>query len=401
MIERTQVVIAGAGPVGGVLAYRLAEMGIDVVLIEPTPWPAEDMRASTFHSAHPSRLMQKLGVLDEMLADGLKAPVYQYRNRRSGHVISLDMTDISDMTPYPFRLQCEQYKLARILAKRLEGHKHGRVLFQHRLLSFEQDADGVTVHVETPLAIEHFRCDYLIGADGASSTVRKWLEVEFDGFTYPERFLTLSTAYPIHDHYQGLANVSYMSDAQEWCVLLRVPKLWRVLVPSQLDESEEGLLSDAKKTAVFNGLVPDGAAIHTYHRTLYRVHQRVARNFRRGRAVLVGDAAHLNNPLGGFGMNSGIHDAWNLSDKLGEILLGRGNAEALLDHYERQRKTVANEFVQAQTIKNKQAMEAASDGGPSPQEKQMDRLAADLDMRRDYMMHQAMIRSLEREREIA
>jgi 3-(3-hydroxy-phenyl)propionate hydroxylase len=400
MIQRTQVVVAGAGPVGGVLAYRLAEMGVDVVLIEPTPWPAEDMRASTFHPPT-LEMMQKLGVLDEMLADGLKAPVYQYRNRRSGHVISLDMSDIADVTPYPFRLQCEQYKLARILAKRLDGHKHGRVLFQHRLLSFEQDVDGVTVHVETPLAIEHFRCDYLIGADGASSTVRKWLEVEFDGFTYPERFLTLSTAYPIHDHYEGLANVSYMSDAQEWCVLLRVPKLWRVLVPSQLDETEDSLLSNAKKTAVFNGLVPDGAAIETYHRTLYRVHQRVARNFRRGRVVLAGDSAHLNNPLGGFGMNSGIHDAWNLSDKLGEIYFGKGNAEALLDHYERQRKTVANEFVQAQTIKNKQAMEAATDGGPSPQEQQMDRLAADLELRRDYMVNQAMIRSLQREKEIA
>lgn len=400
MIQRTQVVVAGGGPVGGVLAYRLAEMGIDVVCIEPTAYPAEDMRASTFHPPT-LEMMQKLGVLDEMLADGLKAPVYQYRNRRSGHVISLDMTDIADITPYPFRLQCEQYKLARILAKRLDGHKHGRMLFQHRLLSFEQDADGVTVHVETPLAIEHFRCDYLIGADGASSTVRKWLEVEFDGFTYPERFLTLSTAYPIHDHYQGLANVSYMSDAQEWCVLLRVPKLWRVLVPSQLDETEESLLSDAKKTAVFNGLVPDGEIIETYHRTLYRVHQRVARNFRRGRVVLAGDSAHLNNPLGGFGMNSGIHDAWNLTDKLGEIYFGKGNAEALLDHYERQRKTVANEFVQAQTIKNKQAMEAATDGGPSPQEQQMDRLAADLELRRDYMVNQAMIRSLQREKEIA
>lgn len=400
MTEKTRVVIAGAGPVGGVVAYRLAEMGIDVVLVEPTAYPAEDMRASTFHPPT-LEMMQKLGVLDELLADGLKAPVYQYRNRASGHVISLDMGDIADKTPYPFRLQCEQYKLARILTARLAAHKHGRVLFSHRLLSFEQDSEGVTVHVESPLGIEHFRADYLIGADGASSTVRKWLEVEFDGFTYPERFLTLSTDYPIHEHYEGLANVSYMSDATEWCVLLRVPKLWRVLVPSQLEESEEGLLSEAKKTAVFSGLVPDGAGIKTYHRTLYRVHQRVARKFREGRVILVGDAAHLNNPLGGFGMNSGIHDAWNLADKLGEIMLNNAAADPMLDHYERQRKTIANEFVQAQTIKNKQAMEAASDGGPSPQEQQMDRLAADLDLRREYMVNQAMIRSLEREAEIA
>jgi len=274
------------------------------------------------------------------------------------------------------------------------------VLFQRRLLSFAQDADGVTVDVEAPMAIEHYRCDYLIGADGASSTVRKWMGVEFDGFTYPERFLTLSTDYPVEQHHTDLAKVNYMSDAAEWCVLLRVPTLWRVLVPSHAQESDAALLSDAKKTAVFNGLVPDGAAVQTYHRTLYRVHQRVVRHFRQGRVLLAGDSAHLNNPLGGFGMNSGIHDAWNLTDKLRDVLLDGADADGRLDLYERQRRTIASEFVQAQTIKNKQAMEAPATDGPSAQELHMERLAGDRDLRREYMMNQAMIRSLEREAQI-
>lgn len=399
MTERTRVLVAGAGPVGAVIAYRLAEMGIDVVLVEPATHCAEDMRASTFHPPTLA-MMEELGVLDELLADGLKAPIYQYRNRRSGNVISLDMADIADMTPHPYRLQCEQYKLARLLTGRLAAHPHATVLFQHQLLSYEQDGDGVTVHVEGPLAIATHRCDYLIGADGASSTVRKWMGVEFDGFTYPERFLTLSTAYPVEQHYENLANVSYMSDAAEWCVLLRVPTLWRVLVPSHEQESDAMLLSDAKKSAVFSRLIPDGEAVQTYHRTLYRVHQRVARSFHHGRVILAGDAAHLNNPLGGFGMNSGIHDAWNLTDKLRDILLDGSKADERLGLYDRQRRTIASEFVQAQTIKNKKAMEASGPDGPSAQEQHMEQLASDRDLRREYMMNQAMIRSQEREREI-
>ena len=400
MTTRTRVIVAGAGPVGSVAAYRLAQMGIDVLLLEPNTHCPEDMRASTFHP--PSLdMMEAMGVLDDLVADGLKASVYQYRNRRSGNVISLDMSDIADVARHPYRLQCEQFKLARLLTGRLADHPCGQALFQHRLLSYEQDSTGVTVHVESPLAIDTYRCDYLIGADGASSTVRKWTGLQFDGFTYAERFLTLSTDYPVHEHHPGLALVNYMSDASEWCVLLRVPALWRVLVPAHETESDSTLLGDAKKTAVFDGLVPDGSSVTTYHRTLYRVHQRVARSFRHGRVLLVGDAAHLNNPLGGFGMNSGIHDAWNLTDKLRDILLEAADADALLERYDRQRRTVASEFVQAQTIRNKQAMEAATeDGAKSPQEQHMERLASDLELRREYMIQQAMIRSLEREREI-
>ncbi|WP_404476733.1 FAD-dependent oxidoreductase [Novosphingobium sp. BL-52-GroH] len=399
MMKKTRVLVAGAGPVGAVAAYRLAQMGIDVILIEPNTHCPDDMRASTMHPPTLD-MLEELGVLDDLVAVGLKAPVYQYRNRKTDNVISLDMTEIGDVVRHPFRLQCEQFKLARLLTGLLATHPHAQVLFNHRLLSYEQDAKGVTCKVEGPLAIETIACDYLIGADGASSTVRKLTGIEFEGFTYPERFLTLSTDYPVEDHHPGLANVSYMSDEAEWCVLLRVPGLWRVLVPSHEQESDASLLSDAKKTSVFKGLVPDGESVKTHHRTLYRVHQRVAASFRKGRVLLAGDAAHLNNPLGGFGMNSGIHDAWNLTGKLRDILLDGGDADALLDRYDRQRRTISREFVQAQTIRNKAAMEADPGAGKSAQERHMEKLVADATLRHEYMMQQAMVRSLEREGEI-
>ena len=401
MIFRTQVLIAGGGPVGTVAAYRLAQLGIDVILLESRPDCPEDMRASTFHP--PSLdMMGELGVLDDLLAQGLKAPLYQYRNRRSGNVIQLDMGEIADATAHPYRLQCEQYKLARLLAAKLDRHVHGQMLFNRRLLYIAQDADGVTVQVEGPIAIETYRCDYLIGADGANSAIRKWLGIGFDGFTYPERFLTLSTAYPVEAHFSDLANVNYMADAEEWCVLLRVPGLWRVLVPAGTDEDDAYLVSDTKKTRVFAGLIGDGAGIETYHRTVYRVHQRVAETFRRGRILLAGDAAHLNNPLGGFGMNSGIHDAWNLTAKLRDVLKD-GADPVLLDRYDRQRRTVAAEFIQTQTIQNKAAMESAEIGGSTKtaQEQKLESLLSDAEGRRDYMLRQAMILSIAREAEIA
>lgn len=399
MVHRTRVLVVGAGPVGSVAAFRLAEMGIDTILIESNADCPEDMRASTFHP--PSlEMMAQLGVVDALIADGLKAPVYQYRNRRSGNVVELDMGELADVTPYPFRLQCEQFKLARLLTGKLAHHPHARVVFNRRLLSFEDDGEGITVHVESPLAIETYRADYLIAADGANSTVRKWMGTQFEGFTWPERFLTLSTAYPIEQHIQGLANVNYVADAEEWCVLLRVPSLWRVLVPAPEEIDDSTLLSDGYKDRVFGRLLGVDAAIETHHRTLYRVHQRVATSFRSGRALLVGDAAHLNNPLGGFGMNSGIHDAWNLTDKLRAILNEEAAPDPLLDRYDRQRRTVAAEFVQAQTIQNKQAMEVGAGRGKTEQEARMESLAADPPRRREYLLRQAMFTSLAREAEI-
>lgn len=312
----------GAGPVGTVLATLLAQAGIDVVVLEVNGDCAQDLRASTFHPPT-LEMLDQIGVTPMLLEKGLKAPVYHWRDRHSGEVIDFDLAEIDDVTRYPFRIQCEQYHLSRALASGLEKQGNADVRFGQRLLTFEEDADGVNLAVETMTGIAQMRCDYLIGADGANSIVRKWLGIEFDGFTYPERFLCLSTAFELGDHIPNLAWVNYVSDPDEWLVLLRVPTLWRVLVPTDGSLSDEELRSDAMKNAIFGRLVGDGEMVKTEHRTLYRVHQRVAKSFREGRVLLAGDAGHLNNPLGGFGMNSGVHDAFNLFEKLLPVLKGQ------------------------------------------------------------------------------
>jgi 3-(3-hydroxy-phenyl)propionate hydroxylase len=185
-----------------------------------------------------------------------------------------------------------------------------------------------------------------------------------------------------------------VSDPEDWYVLLRVPTSWRVLVSITQDQSDEYILSDEKKNKVFDGLMEDGQSVETHHRTIYRVHQRVATKFNHGRVLLVGDAAHLNNPLGGFGMNGGIHDAWNVCGKLVRILQEGEDADQLLGHYDRQRRTIMNNFVQMQTIRNKRMIEEGQELSQQHEWEDMRRTTNDDILRRNFMLRQSMTQSL-------
>lgn len=388
---RTQVVVAGAGPVGAVAAMYLAMNGIDVLLAEAGSDCAQDLRASTFHPPT-LQMLDQLNVTDYLMDQGLKSPIYHWRDRKSGEIIPFDFAELADDTRYPFRLQCEQYYLSRRLSERLEEEPNAQVLFDHRLVWFEQDDNGVDVALESPTDIVRVRADYLIGADGASSIARKWLGIEFDGFTYAERFLCLSTKQEIRNEISDLAYVNYISDADEWMVLLRVPSVWRVLVPAN-EETNEELLSDEKKARVFGGFLSDGESVETQHRTIYRVHQRVARSFREKRAFLVGDAAHLNNPLGGFGMNSGVHDAFNLCERLVDVI--KGASDDRLDQFDRQRRATTHAFTQQQTIENMELMRGGQGEAHARRRDRMRSLVKDDDARRRYLLRQSMISSLQ------
>ena len=391
-IVRCQVVVAGAGPVGTVMATLLAKAGIDVILLEAGDNCAMDLRASTFHPPTLEMLVE-IGVTSTLLEKGLKAPIYHWRDRQSGDAVEFDLSELADMTRHPYRVQCEQYHLSRALADGLEKIGTADVRFNRKLLSFQQDVDGVSVFAEGLHSVEQYRCDWLIGADGANSLVRKWLGIDFDGFTYPEKFLCLTTETELADYLPNLALVNYVSDPSEWLVLLRVPSLWRVLVPADDAISDDELRSDAIKTGIFDRLIGNGSAVQTRHRTLYRVHQRVAKSFAQGRVVLIGDAAHLNNPLGGFGMNSGIHDAFELFSALKPIINGRSSA-ADISLFDRRRRTVTHDFTQAQTKQNMEYMKVGNREAHDKRRADIEAIRDDDDRRRAYLMRQAMFDSL-------
>jgi len=393
---RTKIAIAGAGPVGTVAAYFLASEGIDVILLESGDQCAEDLRASTFHPPT-LEMLDRFGITEKLIAQGLKAPIYHFRERQTGEVIDFDMTEISDATRFPFRVQCAQYHLSRMLSEGVRNMPGADVHFASRLVAFEQDQDGVDVYAETPTEIIKVRADYLIGADGSNSIVRKWLGTGFDGFTYPEKFLCYTTTEPLQEKLSNLCNVNYVSDPNEWMVLLKVPSLWRVLVPAKNEQDDKVLLADEKKNDVFDRLIGNGESVETKHRTIYRVHQRVAQRFVDRRVAIIGDSAHLNNPIGGFGMNSGIHDAYNICDKFVKIYKKGGDASSLLAKFDRQRRNTTRDFIQAQTIRNMAYLSGGEQGEHEKRKAEMQRIRNDEGERRKYLLRQSMIECLELE----
>lgn len=396
----SHVLIAGAGPVGLVSALALANAGIAVTVFERAPGLTEDLRASTFHPPTLDMLAQFGDITQRLKAQGLVARYTQQRDRREGLIAEFDMDLLRNDTAHPFRLQCEQWKLAQLLYEKLQQLPHARVVFGATVQQVRQTADEVRVSVSTPEGEQAFEGQYLIGADGAWSAVRQGLGIEFDGFTYPERFLVVSTDFEFADHLPRLSYVNYISDPQEWCVLLRVPTLWRVLFPTSPEESDEAVLRDEVIEARLQGLVATAKPYRKVHRTLYKVHQRVARQFRQGRVLLAGDAAHINNPLGGMGMNGGVQDAFNLSAKLIQILQ-EGAGDELLDRYERQRRSVAIEYVNADTQRNKKLIEERDPAARRKTHEELRAIAADPVASRNYLRKTSMIEALERAASIA
>ena len=399
MKKTAHVLIAGAGPVGLVSALVLATEGVEVTVVEAETDLSHDLRASTFHPPTLD-MLAAYGLTEALVAQGLVARYTQQRDRAEGVIAEFDMTLLTGDTDHPFRLQCEQWKLTEQIKTRLEAMPHVRLLLGARLDSVEQQADGVHGTVTTADGTQVFEADYLIGADGARSVVRKSQGIDFEGYTYPERFLVISTDYDFARHMPQLSYVNYCSDPEEWCVMLKVPSVWRVLFPTDTVSSDEECLSAATAETLLQRLLPKDGPYTTFHRSLYKVHQRVATRFRDRRVFLAGDAAHINNPLGGMGMNGGIHDAMNLCGKLLDVLQ-RGADDQLLDRYERQRRTIAIEYINASTARNKQEMEERDPAVRKRTQDDLRAMASDPVRAKAYLRKTSMLDALARAEAIA
>ncbi|RMH51314.1 MAG: FAD-dependent monooxygenase [Alphaproteobacteria bacterium] len=387
-----RVIVVGAGPVGLVATAALVAEGIPVTTLEATPDLAEDLRASTFHPPTLD-MLDRFGISDQLVARGLVCRHWQFRDRREGVVATFDMALLEGETRHPYRLQCEQWKLTEALRALVDAHPDAELVTDARVEEVTQDDSGVTAVARRPDGSrDSFRGRFLIGADGARSTVRRCVGARFDGLTIPEIYLTLSTPFPFHEVMEDLANIAYISDPAEWLVLLRTPSLWRVLLPTDPALSDEEIVAPDRVEARLQGVVATGRPYEVVHRTAYRVHERVADRYVWGRIFLAGDAAHINNPLGGMGMNGGIHDAVNLTGKLAEVW--RGAPLALMGRYERQRRKVALETVQAQALRNREMLNAADPERRRAYHDELRAIVADPARHKAHLMRSAMIQSL-------
>ncbi len=388
-----RVVIVGAGPVGMVAAACLGAEGIPVTVVERTNDLPKDLRASTFHPPTLD-MLDRFGVSEKLVARGLVCPTWQFRDRNEGVVAEYDLGLLKNETAHPYRLQCEQWKLGEELGPVLEAMDCVELRYGLTASGLSEDEDGVSLTVTDESGSEDvLRCRYLIGADGAHSAIRKALDIDFEGLTIPEIFLTMSTEFAFHEAMPGLSNIAYISDPQEWFVLLRTPSLWRVLIPMDPTLSDEEIRSPARIERHLQGICAQPEPYEIVHATAYRVHQRVAKTYVSGRTFLVGDAAHLNNPLGGMGMNGGIHDSVNLVEKLLPVWHGKADLRTM-GRYDRQRRKAAIETVQEQSLRNRRIMAEAD---PEMRRKYHDELrasVADPERHKAFLLKSSMIQSL-------
>jgi 3-(3-hydroxy-phenyl)propionate hydroxylase len=393
-----RVAIVGAGPVGMVCALALNRRGIAVTVFEQAPAAVQDQRAASLHPPT-LEMLDDLGVTKKIIPLGLVSTTYRFHDRVTNSVIAeFDLGRMRDEFRFPFVLQYEQYKLTASIAAQCAGSGNFEVLFSHCVTGLNESADGILVEIDSPAGKQSMRAAYIIGCDGGRSTVRRLANIAFEGFTYPERFIKIATDFSFEAVNSDLVLRNYFSDPDEWCNLFKVrgerPEgLWRAIFPVSIDEDKESALSADHIEARLQKFFPKAGRYQLEYVNVYDVHQRVAATFRKGRVLLAGDAAHVNNPIGGMGMNGGIHDGINLADKLSRIITGEAE-EDLLNLYDRQRRHAAVTHVQAQTIANKRLMEERDPAVRKNNFDELRRTADDPEAARRYMRRAALLDSL-------
>jgi 3-(3-hydroxy-phenyl)propionate hydroxylase len=398
MTRQQRIIVVGGGPVGVVTAIACAQRGFAVTLLEAEKEVDCSPRAAT---THPSTLemIASLGIIDEFITSGLVARYFDFWDQSRHELVArFDHDVLRDRTAFPFVVQTEQHKLVNIGIRRLAHYADVDVRFGAAVTELDQDTQGVTVTVESEGRTERISGAFLVGADGGRSTVRKKLDIEFEGYTWPERFLVLTTSFDFEKAI-GCSYRSYLADPVEWGNLFKIAGddmkgRWRAVFPAPVDVADEAVMSDDETQRRLNRILDLGGETYPLlHRNLYRVHQRVAKSFRRHRVFLAGDASHVNNPIGGLGLNCGIHDALELADTFAQCT--DGNADApVLERYERRRRTLNIEFVQQQTVANKKRLEEKDPAERSRHLADLAATAGDPERHKAFLMRTSLLQSV-------
>src|SRR6266513_672098 len=358
-MQRRNILVVGAGPVGTVAALACARFGHRVTLLEAQQKIDDSPRAST--TQPPTlEIIAELGLIDEYIAQGIVSRTFQFWDRPRRRLIAeFDFGRLRGETAYPLVVQTEQHKLANAAIARLRRMANAEVILGLRVTGVSQD----------------------------SSEVR----VETEGYTWPERFLVITTQFDFQTAL-GCCLRNYMADPEEWTNLFKVAGddlrgRWRAVLNTRADESDEEALSDDAVRGRLARCYAPGADWE--HLNLYNVHQRVAKQFRKGRVFLCGDAAHVNNPIGGLGLNCGIHEAWDLAGLLDRVL--RGAPDSILDAYERRRRPLNIKYVQEQTVANKKQLEERDPARREKRFAELRRTAEDPARHKSFLMRASLL----------
>ena len=393
-MKQVAVLICGAGPVGLVAGLRLALAGIETLVIDKENQVSQDFRASTFHPPTLD-MLDELGLTQDLLSEGLVSPTWQIRQHESHDKALFDLSVLKDDTRYPFRLQCEQRVLTRLADAKAQNTPNLQVRYGCELTHLVQDQSGVTASLSTTNGPEQIHARYLIATDGARSVCRKLTGMTFTGETYPETTILATTTFKFEEVLPELSNVNYVWCKEGTFSLLRLPSIWRCSLYSDPDETVEQALEPAAIERKLQRIVPRSEPYNIVEIRPYRIHRRLIDNYRAGSVVFAGDSAHLTSPSGGMGMNGGIHDAVNLTDKLIAILR-QGASEDLLDQYTRQRRPVAEEEILAQSHINRMRMQRRDAVWRAEEMSRLQALIASPEQHREHLLKSSMISGLAR-----
>jgi 2-polyprenyl-6-methoxyphenol hydroxylase-like FAD-dependent oxidoreductase len=340
--HNTDVLIVGAGPTGLVLALWLARAGVRLRIIDKTAEPGTTSRALAVQ-ARTLEFYQQLGFADAVVAAGRKmlAANFWVRGKRAAHVILGEMG--KGISPFSYALIYPQDEHERLLIDLLR-EAGVEVERQTELLRFQETADGITGQIRHADGREEpCTAAYIAGCDGARSTVREALAIGFPGGTY-EHLFYVADVDASGQTMNGELHVAL--DKTDFLVVfpLKSDRRARLIgtIRQELEQRQEKLTWDDVSKRVIEWIRIDVERVNWF--STYRVHHRVAGQFRQGRIFLLGDAAHIHSPVGGQGMNTGIGDAVNLAWKLAAVLQGRAHA-SVLDSYEQERIGFARELV--------------------------------------------------------
>src|ERR1700726_2438150 len=393
-----RVVVIGAGPVGLCLSLALAQEGVLVTLIEALGddnFLEQIPRAGTNHPAT-LEMYDRIGLYQKLEPRGIVAPVFHYWDRAANELIAaFGHIHLKDDTRFPYVLQCERIKIVEEALQMAKAHPDIDLRLSSTFTHFEQNDSGVVAYFVNPAGeIENIAGAYIVGAEGARSIVRKDLDIAFEGFTYSDLTLNIEVAYDFRRH--GYAERNYISDPVEWSNLFHwkgPPDRWRVHFPTKPEDDPDAIQRPEVLQARLQGFLPKPGDYEICGSNLYTVHQRVAKKFRAGRAILAGDSAHVNSPIGAMGMNSGVHDAFNLADKLIPIMRNEAD-DSELDRYDRQRRHVALKHTQAQTIRNKRLLTEKDPAVRKRNQDELRRTAEDPARARAFLLRASLIDSL-------
>lgn len=342
MTQHIDVAIAGGGPVGLVAAGLLARAGVEVRIFEREPNQVRtEWRGSTLHPPTLA-ILDQLGMASEAVAGGVRVNRIQYRDLDDGDegVAEYRYDSLVGRCEFPFRIQYEQYKM--LTALRADAADRGLIDFSASVDDVRAlSTGGVAFRVNSDeYGVRDYEASWLVGADGAHSVVRKAMGVAFPGMTYPTLSLVVAADVPLRRAIPDLADVSYCWSSEGRISLIHTPDVWRIALGTREPVSRSDLVDVSP--------IPDPSAAHASYlhamrlifddagdwmgvplrqHQFYRSHQRVAERFAAGNMLIIGDAAHLNATQGGMGLNSGIHDAWEVASCLVDVLRGPQTAD--------------------------------------------------------------------------